>query len=406
MQKRILLLLCSTLTISTLIAQKSSVVYAISSPNGQANWVNIELINASKGQIVNRVYSAPSEIISSENYMGAASKRPSVDGYKFPTATTVAATAFVAQSKQLFFVPLRVSELRWADVSNPAAPNFGSISSPDLSRLNMDDAANHITRMTAGPDNSVYALTNDGNHLFRITTGTHPQITDLGNLVDAESNSQNTVHSQCSGWGGDMVAGTDGDLYLFSQRLNIYRINISTRVATYIGNIKGLPENYTINAVAADQEGRIIVGCSYGNQAMYYVDIDQLNATVAFKGLIQQNTSDLASSNLAKRPAKNNGQYITDNGRNTDLNQKISMFPNPVTDNRFQLSFEDVTTGIHTIQLMELSGKLLFNRVVNISGPGQFESIEISPTLARGIYLMKVMNKDSKTIYTQKVLVQ
>jgi hypothetical protein len=404
MQKRILLLLCSMLTVSFVMAQRSSMIYVLTSPKGQANWVNIELMNAQKGETVNRVYTAPAEIITSAEYQGAASQRPSVDGYRFPTATTVAAAAFVANSKQLFFVPLRVGELRWADVSNPAAPVFSSISSPLLSKLNMDDAANHITRMTVGADKHIYALTNDGNHLFRITTGAQPQITDLGNLVDAENNGALTVHSQCSGWGGDMVAGTDGDLYLFSQRFNVYRIDVSTRVATHLGTIKGLPENYTINGVAADQDGNILVGCSYGNQSMYYVDIEKLTATVAFKGLMLQNASDLASGNLAKRPARNNGEYF--NGSFTVANQKISMYPNPVTDNRFQLSFEAVSAGVHTIQVLELSGKVLFNRVVNISGPGQFETVELSPTLARGLYMVKVVNSESKTVYTNKVMVQ
>lgn len=404
MQKRILLLLCSMLTVSFVMAQRSSMIYVLTSPKGQANWVNIELMNAQKGETVNRVYTAPAEIVNAEDYQGAASKRAAIDGYKFPTATTVAAAAFVANSKQLFFVPLRVGELRWADVSNPAAPVFISISSPLLSKLNMDDAANHITRMTVGADKHIYALTNDGNHLFRITTGAQPQITDLGNLVDAENNGALTVHSQCSGWGGDMVAGTDGDLYLFSQRFNVYRIDVSTRVATHLGTIKGLPENYTINGVAADQDGNILVGCSYGNQSMYYVDIEKLTATVAFKGLMLQNASDLASGNLAKRPARNNGEYL--NGSFTVAHQKISMYPNPVTDHRFQLSFEEVSTGVHTIQVLELSGKVLFNRVVNISGPGQFETVELSPTLARGLYMVKVVNSESKTVYTNKVMVQ
>jgi hypothetical protein len=392
------------LTVSFVMAQRSSMIYVLTSPKGQANWVNIELMNAQKGETVNRVYTAPAEIVTSADYQGAVSKRPSVDGYRFPTATTVAAAAFAASSKQLFFVPLRVGELRWADVSNPAAPVFSSISSPLLSKLNMDDAANHITRMTVGADKHIYALTNDGNHLFRITTGAQPQITDLGNLVDAENNGALTVHSQCSGWGGDMVAGTDGDLYLFSQRFNVYRIDVSTRVATHLGTIKGLPENYTINGVAADQDGNILVGCSYGNQSMYYVDIEKLTATVAFKGLIVQNASDLASGNLAKRPARNNGEYL--NGSFTIAHQKISMYPNPVTDHRFQLSFEEVSAGVHTIQVLELSGKLLFNRVVNISGPGQFETVELSPTLARGLYMVKVVNSESKTVYTNKVMVQ
>jgi Secretion system C-terminal sorting domain len=406
MQKRNLLLLCSTFIISFAMAQRSSMIYVMSSPKGEANWVNIQLMNAQKGNVVNQVYTAPAQIVSSPEYKGAASLRPAVDGYKFPTATTVAAAAFVPGSNQLFFVPLRVGELRWADVSNPAAPLFGSINSSALSRLDMNNSANHITRMAVGADKKIYALSNDGSHFFSITTGTQPQITDLGNIVDAESNGQLTVTSQCSGWGGDMVAGTDGDLYLFSQRFNVYRININTRIATHIGTIKGLPENYTINGVAADQDGAVIVSCSYGNQSLYFVDLDNMTASVAYNGSVLHNASDLASGNLAKRPARNNGQYLTNNAAFNNASQKISMYPNPITDNRFQLSFETVTSGVHTIQVMELSGKILLNRVVTISGPGQFESVELSPTLARGMYMVKVMNSESKTVYTNKVLVQ
>jgi Secretion system C-terminal sorting domain len=406
MQKRILLNLCCLLTINLVFAQRSSMIYVISSPREQANWVNIQLMSAQKGETVNNVYSAPSEIINSPEYRGAASQRPAVDGYKFPTATTVAAAAFAPGTKQLFFVPLKVGELRWADVSNPAAPVFSSISSPVLSKLDMNNAANHITRMTVGADKNMYALSNDGNHFFRINPGAQPQISDLGNLVDAASNGQLTVHSQCSGWGGDMVAGTDGDLYLFSQNYHVFRIDINSRVATHMGTIQGLPENYTINGVAANQEGAILVGCSYGNRPLYIVDLETLSAAVAFNGTVLHNASDLASGNLAKRPAKNNGQYIGNNAAFNISEQKISMFPNPVTENRFQLSFEEVSTGVHTIQVMELSGKLLFNKVVNISGPGQFEKIELSSSLERGMYMIKVMNSESKTVYTNKVMVQ
>ena len=42
-----------------------------------------------------------------------------------------------------------------------------------------------------------------------------------------------------------MIADNDGNLYVFSARNYVFKVNIETRVATYLGTIKGLPANFT-----------------------------------------------------------------------------------------------------------------------------------------------------------------
>ena len=83
-----------------------------------------------------------------------------------------------------------------------------------------------------------------------------------------------------------------------------------------------------------------------------------------------------------------------------------NFFPNPVTEHRFQLNFEETGTGIHTIQVLDLSGKIMFNKTVNVSGPGQYEGVELKQTITKGLYLVKVLNQDEKTVYTSKFIVQ
>ena len=385
-------------------AQKSAFVYMISAAENEASWMNIQMMNSKKGELVQTIYDYRKQhpaIIDIET-----NQQRTTSGGTFPTYTSVAAAAYDGKTQRMFFIPMRIAELRWADVRTPAVAKYYTTSSPQLHELNLNDPANHITRMVIAADGYGYAITNDGNHFYRFTTGKKPQLTDLGNLVDAADNGAMSVHSQCSSWGGDVVAGTDGLLYLISQRHQVFSIDPATRIATNLGTIKGLPENFTVNGAAVNGEGTILLSCSIGNHAFYQLDLDQLQAKLAFTNEQRINASDLASSNLALRPAINKGQYVQGRSPFETANQKISMYPNPVTEYRFQLNFEETTTGIHTIQVMDLSGKLLLNKVVNISGPGQFEGVELNKKMSKGMYFVKVLNNEMKAVYTSKFVLQ
>ncbi len=408
MKKNILVTLILFSVTTTLIAQRSSSVYVISAPDNQLNWENIQLLNSKKGVVVQMVFDPTKQKI---GVTDAASNTPitrTVNGKPIgPTATTVAAAAFEEVKQRLFYIPLQIPELRWVDMRQPSSPQFFTLTSTLLNRLNMNDAANHITRMVIGADGNGYAATNDGNHLYRFSTGKTPVLVDLGKLVDAVGNGQLSVHNQASSWGGNMVAGTDGLLYLITYRQYVYSIDPASRIATLLGAVKGLPENFNVNGAAVDQEGRVLMTCSFGNQLYYNLDLETLTAQPAYKEDTKRiNASDLASGNLAIRPAINKGQYIVARSPFTLENQKIAMFPNPVTEHRFQLNFEETGTGIHTIQVLDLSGKILFNKTVNVSGPGQYEGVELKQTITKGLYMIKVLNQDEKTVYQSKFILQ
>ena len=72
-----------------------------------------------------------------------------------------------------------------------------------------------ISRMVVAPDGYGYSITNDGNHLFRFSTNGNTTISDLGELVDAATNNE-TIHSECSNAGGDLIADDNGSLFLIT----------------------------------------------------------------------------------------------------------------------------------------------------------------------------------------------
>jgi hypothetical protein len=94
-----------------------------------------------------------------------------------------------------------VNELRYIDLAAPS-PKIYYFNNETLSKAaNLNDEANHITRMVIAADGNGYALSNDGNHLIKFTTGRKPVITDLGALQDDVSNEKISVHNRCTSWG-------------------------------------------------------------------------------------------------------------------------------------------------------------------------------------------------------------
>lgn len=384
-------------------AQKSLPVYAITSDENNMQWLNIKLIDAGNGQVLKSIFSTTDKNVQLMK-AGTNSLPNRTVETESPTASMVAAAAYSRGQSKFFFIPIRVPELRWADLSK-GVPEYYSYSSPVLSNLNLNDAANHFTRMCMGADGNGYALTNDGNHLIRFTTDSEPQLMDLGNLVDATENKDISIHNQCTSWGGDMIASTDGKLLIITQRSYVFEFSPKEKIATLLGQIKNLPQNFTTNGAAVDENGDLIIACSNGNHPYFKVDMNTLNAVAAFSQTASGiNSSDLASHYLLRRASANNGTYIE---RATEAyKNKISIYPNPVTNNRVQLIFDNIENGEYNIQLFDVSGKQLLNKSVTISGNGQISFLDLHAGMSRGVYMVKVVNRELKTVFTDKVILQ
>lgn len=401
--KKYLLVALLVLTVTTNYAQRSLPIYAVTSSENDYQWLNLKLVDAGKGVVMKTIFDYNNQQVTFLNASTntVALKRAEGNG---PTGSMVAAAAYSRAQSKFFFIPMRIAELRWADLSKGSTAYY-TYTSPILSKLNMNDDANHFTRMTIGADGNGYAITNDGNHLIQFTTGMQTKIVDLGGLVDAAANKEISIHNRCTSWGGDMIAAADGSFYIITNRSYVFQFSPKDRIVTLLGAIKDLPQNFTTNGAAVNEDGDLIIACSNGNHPYFKVDITTLTAKASFTQTpAGMNASDLASQYLLRKPAVNNGVFLE--RQTIAVNQKISMYPNPITENRIQLIFDETEKGEYTIQVMDISGKVLMNKVVNISGPGQISALELNSTVSKGVYMVKVVNYEKKTVFSDKLMIQ
>ncbi|RYE15394.1 MAG: T9SS type A sorting domain-containing protein [Sphingobacteriales bacterium] len=400
------------------LAQNSNKAYAITGDgNRDFVWMNIRQVDLSTGQVSKTIFQRNSTpyVLNDVATKSAVAKRTlSEDQFTrsadHPTASFVAAAALDVRSNKLYFTPMRVGELRWLDLnSKEEAPQFYRLTSPALNFGTNADESNHITRMVIAADGNGYALTNDGNHLIRFTTGKKPVITDLGNLIDAESNNGVSVHNKCTSWGGDMLADAMGKLYIISANKHVFKVDVESRIATHLGTISGLPANYTTNAAAVNADGDIVVSSANVFEGYYKVKLAELAATAISGSDKTFNASDLANGNLLlQKEYDADRKYaaaslLADN--NTMLGDK-RVFPNPVTASTFSVLFEDQKAGMYSIAVTDLSGRVFQTQKVNIGKSLQTQQVSLNRNTAKGLYFVKVYDEQKQIVFTEKVLIQ
>jgi hypothetical protein len=84
----------------------------------------------------------------------------------------------------------------------------------------------------------------------------------------------------------------------------------------------------------------------------------------------------------------------------------VQLFPNPVTNNQFAVMFTKLEAGEYTIRVTDVMGRQVIQRIVNVSGEDQSETIRLSPASAKGFYLVTVLSRENRAVYNGKVVVQ
>ncbi|MBO9200310.1 MULTISPECIES: T9SS type A sorting domain-containing protein [Niastella] len=130
----------------------------------------------------------------------------------------------------------------------------------------LENSGNTINRMGMGSDGYCYALTNNADDLIKFTfdASNNPVITRMGSLINATTNTTSVLGEV----GGDLFADGSGKMYLICNSGNMYKINPTTRVATYMGAIKvnGFPVKqppdpnaFTPQSLAIDLFGNVYI---------------------------------------------------------------------------------------------------------------------------------------------------
>jgi len=334
---------------------------------------------------------------------------------KLPLGGSVACLAFDAKTNRLFYVPLQLSELRYMDL-NESAPSFTCLQNQSINLLHgKDDVANQITRMAIGADGVGYALSNDGEHLIKFTTTGTPVIQDLGVLIDNPKN-QVMVRSSCTSWGGDMVCGADGNLYLVTLHNHIFKISLPSKQCDYVGTIKNLPEEFTSNGASADENGDLIISCgtTYGKKfsPFYKVKWPSLEASslnVNTNGI--GNVSDMASSNLLfqkpGKPTVNTVASFTQTAEADNNLPNISIFPNPINHGKFEVRTTNLKEkGEYKMILLDVNGKAIMEGKMNLGVKTNTNSFSFPAQHAKGVYFIQIADTFNRTIYSQQLIVE
>lgn len=411
MRTRTLLILLALGSLQQLSAQQKSKAFAVTGTNGGMVWENLSEVDLSKASSAGFVYSKSNSfaIISAETRKAVTSSSYAVNGKIVdskaePTSTMVAAAAYDEAHNKLFFTPMRVNELRWIDLNDKSGTvKVYSVTNTKLVNANVEDVANQITRMCMGADGYGYAMTNDAMHLIRFSTGRSVSITDLGSVVSEKNNL--TINNACGGWGGDMVADTRGNLYVISANHNVFKVNIETRVASFITQLKDIPSNYTTNGAAVDDDGNLIIGSANSTEPFYKVNPSGWSVAKMDNGGTKLNVSDLASANFLFDTRSRKSVTAINDIREV-YNEKIAAYPNPVSEGFVKISFDQQPKGNYMIQLVDLTGRLLTSKQVNVAVASQVETLNVEKNISQGFYLLRVMNSDKKTVLVKKLFVE
>jgi hypothetical protein len=338
----------------------------------------------------------------------ATSKAP-ISGANFsPIAfsTGVAAIAYDKRNNRIYYTPMFIDQLRYIDLKSMKVYCVTDQSFNGQENRNKDNAK-VISRMVIAPDGYGYAVSNDANSFIRFSTGKKLVIEQLGTLVDDPGNAGISIHNACSGWGGDVVADDAGDLYLISASNSVFKINIETKVATWLGTVKGLPAGFTTNGIAVTDDGHLLAGSQGFSKNWYLVDSKSWKASEFKTPNGVYLTSDLANSNYLSTHNKTT-QIATITPQNDALTNIVQLYPNPISisDNQFKIQFNKLDAGDYTVELTDVTGKQIMTQKVNVVSEGQVQTFNLKKITSQGIYLVKVRDISHKSVFTQKLVVQ
>ena len=384
-------------------AQQSDKAFALTDARkGGFNWNQIQQVDLKTGTVKSLAYDGrivSNQIIGQANVAVVYQQSPALNN-------GAAALAYDKKNNRLYFAPMFVAgTIRYIDLSDKSMTPHQLSFDQKLNEADME--ATNFTRMVIGADGNGYAITNDANTFVKFGTGKKAIVENLGGLIDDQSNGGISVHNRCSSWGGDMIADAYGSLYMITMRQNVFKVNPTNRVATYVGHIDGLPADFTCNGAAVNVDGKVIVSGAAYTKGYFTVDLKSLKAEQLGDNSDVYNASDLATSNLY-------GQSEVDNSLNKMVtieereisNDKISIYPNPVTDGRITISFDKMGAGNYTIELADNTAKAITRRQVTINSKGQTTVLNADRKLAKGMYFVRVIDANKKIVLGSRIVVQ
>lgn len=320
-----------------------------------------------------------------------------------PFSTGVAAAAYDRKHHRLYYTPMFIDQLRYIDLKTMKVYYVTDQAFSKAGNMHNGEG-NCITRMVIAPDGYGYAISNNGEIFIRFTTnGKKTKIEQLGKLIDDPSNNGISIHNRCSSFGGDMIADDKGSLYILSARNQVFKVDVTSKVAKHLGTIAGLPTKFTVNGAVVDGDGNLLVSSAIDGSAYYVVNPKNWEASVYETPTVFR-SSDLANSNYLRTGGKTppietiarvEPKYAT----------QIQVYPNPITSGQFNLQFNRIPAGEYTLQLTDVMGRQVMQKRILTADEYVIQPISLT-SKAKGVYLVRVLNKEKEKVYEQKVMIQ
>jgi hypothetical protein len=301
----------------------------------------------------------------------------------------MAALAYNNSDNTLVYMPMFSSNVY---ILNPETKETILLENPSV-KITSCDINSHITRMTTGYDGSVYAMNNSGTQLIQISKNNGKYaINNLGIVKDDASNGANSFTQIQTGFGGDMISDAQNNLYIFAAFGNIFKIDSKNMTATFIGKISGLPENYSVNGAAVNQNGNVVIGSAKG-LPLYEVNMETFRATS------MGNNINLPIYDLASK------YFLNERTSATNVFAGVDIYPTKVTEQNFNVRANNKEIkGNLRVEVFNMEGKKVQDQKITGNRGNYQGKIELNNAL-EGLYIVNITDDSGKPILNKKIVV-
>ncbi|MCQ9641821.1 T9SS type A sorting domain-containing protein [Chryseobacterium sp. WG14] len=304
-------------------------------------------------------------------------------------AATMAALAYNSSNNNLVYIPMFSSNVY---ILNPETKEITLIEN-SIAKASSCDINSHITRMATGYDGNIYAVNNAGTQFLQITNKNGQyEVNDLGIIKDDTSNGKNSFTAIETGFGGDMIADTDNNFYIFAASGNVFKVSIKELKAKFIGKIAGIPDNYSVNGSAVNANGKVVIASAKG-APLYEVDLGTLQAQ-QLPGEQNLHIYDLASK-----------YFANDKASSVNVLANIDIYPTRVNEHYVNVysNNKNVKGNIH-FNVFDMSGKNVMTQSLNVKEGSLHEKVYFK-NLVSGAYIVSIVDTSGKILLNKKILV-
>ncbi|THV56054.1 T9SS type A sorting domain-containing protein [Chryseobacterium candidae] len=363
--------------------------FAITGKDTQSITFNdFRTIDAANGISGEKIFTADSSVkVFSQTRKGiVAEDRSSYDNSQ---SITMAALAYDSSNNNLVYMPMFSSNVY---ILNPQTKEIRLVEN-NVAKISSCDIKSHITRMTTGYNGNIYAVNNAGTQFLEISkkAGQYT-VNDLGIIKDDPSNGRNSFTAMETGFGGDMIADTDNNFYVFAASGNVFKIATKDLNAKFIGKITGIPDNYSVNGSAVNAQGKVIIASAKGG-ALYEVDLTTLQAK-QLPGEQGLHIYDLASKYFA-------------NDKSSALNtlaSNLDIYPTRVDEHYINVHVNKNIKGIIKLNIFDMAGQNVMTQNLSVKDGSSDEKVYLKG-LVTGAYIVNIADESGKAIFNKKILI-